>query len=70
MMRGKKIGSRSGQASRGNIEEALNFSNGSTMGKDDGGVCNIGGTEDAFGDAGSSQVEGMGDVEVNNVSFL
>lgn len=70
MTREKKISAKSGQASRGTIERALNFGSGSTVGEDDGGVCSIGGNQDAFGDVGSSQVEGMEDVEVNNVRFL
>jgi len=69
MTKGKKHVSKSGQASRGNFEEAVNFGSGSTVGADDGGVINIGGTHDAFGDAGSSLLEGMADVDVNNVSF-
>jgi len=69
MMKGKKNVSKNGQASGGNVHEALNFSSGSTMGTNDGGVTNIGGTQDAFGDAGSSLVEGMAKVDVNNVSF-
>lgn len=70
MTKGKKTSLKRGQASGGNTEKALDFGSGSNVGEDDGGVCNIAGTGDAFGDAISSQVEGSGDVDVRNVSCL
>lgn len=69
MTKAKKTSSRGGHASRGSTQEVLNFGSRSTAGEDDGGVISIGGAQDAFGDAGSSLMEGTGDVEASNVSL-